>query len=111
MSFRANRDSGEGCGCAVVIAIIMLVVIGGAYFAYSATSNMITEGKAVARFENIAGTDNIQVERKTNNWIIVGDPYDVTFELVINGKKAGGRCVAGYFSVMVCRIYDSKSGD
>ncbi len=88
-------------GIIIILAIVVFVLASCVgYF-----SNAISEEAAVARFKELAGTNDVRVIRHSNNTFLFGDPHDVTFELVVDGKPEGGRCISGDFSPMVCRRY------
>lgn len=74
-------------------------------------NNMVLEEDAVARFAEFAETspENVEVIRHTSNWWLFGDPFDVTFELKVNGRHMSGRCTEGLFQPLVCRMYDQFS--
>lgn len=96
-------NNGEGCvisGIMLVIVLLLTIFLG--------TINMITPVEAVTRFAELAevGARDIVVVRHSNNSpFLVGDPHDVTFELLINGTPTTGRCTSGVWSPMVCRLY------
>ena len=85
----------------LLILFILIVGIGSC-------SNMVTEEKAMARFKEIAGTNDIVIVRSSNMTPFFGDPHDVSFELKIKGKRVSARCTSGAFSEMVCRLYDDE---
>lgn len=107
MSYRYSSSS-DDVGCWVYFG---LAVFAGLLLLIGAGCNAITINAAVERFEEIADTDNVEVVRHSNNTIFFGDTHDVTFELEVDGEPKSGRCTAGTFSPMVCRIYDAGSGD
>lgn len=93
-----------------ILSIVFLVLLGIVIVSCS-RNNMVTEKDAVARFAEFAETspDNIEVIRHTSNWWLFGDPFDVTFELKVNGHHMSGRCTEGLFQPLVCRMYDQFS--
>lgn len=86
---------------------ILAVVIGIVFFSCTAVSNWIDNDEALVRFKELAGTSEVQIVRHSNSNPILGDPYDVTYELVVKGKPTSGRCTAGELSRMICRLYTS----
>ena len=83
------------------ISILVLVVI-----FLASVPTWITEEGARDRFMEISGTTDVVIIRHSNMLPFFGDPNEVTFELEINGEKKSAVCTSGFFSEMVCRIYD-----
>lgn len=92
-------------GTLAVLAIFGCLIVYLVAGCVGTVNNAISVDEAVARFEELAGTDDIVVVRHSNNAFVVGDPLDVTFELLVDSKPVTGRCTAGSFSPMVCRLY------
>ncbi|NCS98041.1 MAG: hypothetical protein GW762_05615 [Candidatus Pacebacteria bacterium] len=63
---------------------------------------------ATQRFAEFAETtvENVTVVRQTSTNVVFGDPHDVTFELIVNGRHMSGRCTNGWFQPLVCRMYN-----
>lgn len=103
---KANR--GEGLAEVVVIAAVLLIAV-LAIGAVFVLPNRITTERALPRLAQIAGVqpDQIQILHETNTLPLIGNTYDVSFELLIKGKYISGRCtVSGWWSDMVCRLYN-----
>ena len=92
--------SKSGRALFIVIVVIVVIILFG-----SASSNWITEEKAMERFVEITGTTDIVIVRSSNMIPFFGNPNDVTFELQVDGKNVSARCTSGTFSPMVCRVY------
>lgn len=94
------------------LAFLVVVVLGGAVLTYY-TANLITDGVALARFREQAGTENVVIVRKSNDSLIGGSPRDVIYELSINDspKLVGGRCQSSWNSPVICRLYGAGEGD
>ena len=88
-----------------VFALILLVV--GLGLGSNLHVNRVTQEKAVAKFAYLAEVDENQIVigASTNNWPMVGDPYDVTYEMEIGGQPLTGQCTDGLFQPLVCRLY------
>jgi len=72
---------------------------------------MITEEGAMARFAQLLpDARGIEIVRATNNLPVFGDPLDVSYELRVDGKEIGAKCIrSSIFSDIVCRVYVSGS--
>jgi hypothetical protein len=92
----------EGLVKILIVIFVIFVIVS----IISGISNIITIDKAMARFQEITGTKDIEIIRYSNTALIFGNPYDVTFELKVDGKLVSARCTSGTFSQMVCRIYN-----
>ena len=90
----------------IALSIIALFLLALGYIA-----NSISIESAHLRFQELAETNDVVIVRNSNNFLIVGDPLDVTFELLVEGKPTSGRCTAQAFSPMVCRLYSPGQGD
>lgn len=66
--------------------------------------NRVTKEKALAEFRRKAGTDDIVIDSHSNMWPFIGDPHDVTFELLIEGELVKGRCTSGAFMPLICKL-------
>lgn len=95
----------------MVLSILMLLFSGIGYLAVKNYNAAISEEQALGRFEELAETDDVVIVRHSNNSRISGNPGDVTFELMVDGHPASGRCQSSTFSPMVCRIYLAGDGD
>ncbi|HJY98957.1 MAG TPA: hypothetical protein VJ227_04540 [Patescibacteria group bacterium] len=75
--------------------------------------NPVSEERAVTRFSELTqvDSDEIVVVRHSNNnpWLL-GNPFEVSFELVVSGEPMSGRCTANLVSPMICLIYDAGGG-
>ncbi len=85
----------------------LLVIIGVciALLLVPASMNQIDLSEAAIRFSELSGGANVIVVIHSNNDVLFGNSHDVTFELLVDGKPASGRCISGAFSPMVCTIY------
>lgn len=87
--------------------VFLLVIIGVciALLLVPASMNQISSFEAVARFSELSGGANVTVVIHSNNDLFFGNSHDVTFELLVDGEPATGRCISGVFSPMVCTLY------
>lgn len=74
----------------------------------SSCNNRITDDIAIPQFKELFDTDNVTIERKSNDALFFGDMHDVTYQLRIDGKLVAGRCTSSTFSAPVCRPYNSN---
>lgn len=98
-----NTISFIGSGVAGIVCFLLLIW----YF----TANNIIIEDSIGRFVELSGGKSVKVVRHSNNWIVVGDRHDVSFELLIDGKPVSGRCESGLFSPMICRMYNPGQGE
>jgi hypothetical protein len=93
-----------------LVGLFFAVAIGFLIFSIVSTvygiHNWINIGEARQRFVELSGTEDVVIVRHTNEKPIIGDPYDVIFELKVKGKPLSGRCTSGEYSSMVCRLYN-----
>jgi len=100
-------DLGDEEKVLVLLAVLLAlaIIIGFAVYIGGQVSNRITEDKAMARFQELAQNRRVEMIRHSNDMFLFGNPHDVTYELLVDGKPTSGRCVSGTFSPMVCRLY------
>ena len=96
----------------------VVLIVGSAFLYYvvmgvAGSINAISEERAVIRFSELTqvDSDEIVVVRHSNNnpWLL-GNPFEVSFELVVSGEPMSGRCTANLVSPMICLIYDAGGG-
>lgn len=108
--YRKNAR-GETLGLVLYITIWVIVglllISGFVIWPLARFSNRITDETALPRFQTITGSQDVKIVRETNNFPFFGDPNDVIYELLVNGKPVGGRCTNGPFSPIVCRVYQA----
>lgn len=115
--YNENYNRGRGHGdlftpgvilavLALAFAVIILAISCGDSII---TASYVTDGAALTRFREQAGTDNVKIVR--NNRSKFEQSNDVTYELLINGKSVSGRCTKSFSSSLVCRLYASGVGD
>lgn len=78
----------------VVFVIALILVI-----------TAVNTDAAVQRFIELAGTNQVSVVRQSSLLPFIGNPHDVTFELLVDGKSMSGRCTKSILDDMVCRLY------
>ena len=100
-----DNDKAFGCFIALVVVFVIGVVIWAGIYELDKYNNRVQVDEAVERFEDMAGTGNVEVVRHSNSSWVFGNANDVTFELLVDGKPQSGRCTSGAFSEMVCRLY------
>lgn len=93
-------------GAVATIGLGLMITFGLAFA--GACSCYVEDDAALARFRELAGTNNVEIVR--TNRSTFKSSHDVTYELRIDGKPAGGRCTDGYTSELVCRIYYGLDG-
>nr|MBP7967533.1 hypothetical protein [Candidatus Woesebacteria bacterium] len=99
----------RGGTCALIVAIciflgvVFLLEVAVRYVVL--TPNAITEERAVERFYENTKAKEIVVVRHSNLHWFNGDPRNVDFELLIDGKPVQGVCSSGFFSPMICILY------
>jgi hypothetical protein len=85
----------------VFLGVIGLILIGDLAITLPYA---VTVERAIERFEEISGSQNIEVVRVSNLHPWFGNPWEGQFELVINDEKFSGLCVARTFSPLICKI-------
>ena len=100
-------DDNAGCIPWAMTGMLLLLIVVGLSFAgcQKERAQWITDDRALERFRDMAGTDDVQIIRHTNSSPLVGDPKSVTYELLIDGQHVSGHCRDGWWSPLICRIY------
>lgn len=91
----------SGCIVAGIVALVMVLVV----LIVADISTYISTSAALERFREQAETFDVKIIRQSNSTPLIGDPHDVTFELLVKGKQIQGRCQSAAFSPMVCKLY------
>jgi hypothetical protein len=108
-----NYSSRSNDGCILLVGLGIAIIVGclAIWYGICYFDSFISQDRAVARFQELAQTQNVQVARHSNDMWFTGNPQDVTYELIVDGKPKQGRCQSGAFSPLICRMYNPGSGD
>lgn len=88
----------------LVIAIAILLFLAAGY-AFTETSNHVLEPKVLARFKDIARTEDVTILSHSNNHFLFGHPHSVKYQLMVKDKIHQGECDLGAFSKSTIRCW------
>ncbi len=94
---------------ATIVAYVLVIGVILGISMLTDMPNRVTDDDSVVRFSELAQVpvEKVQIVRHSNNTLPWGDLHDVTYELMIEGKSASGRCTSGWMgtSPLICRLY------
>ena len=99
---KLDADSLKGFAFLVIILLVLTGLLIGT------VPNFIGEDNALPKFQQLAGTDKVEIVQHSNNSLFFGNPLDVTFDLKIKGNSTTGRCTSGFISPIICRLYTGE---
>lgn len=82
----------------------ILFIVGVVVCLISGWSNWISAADAMAEFQHMTGSRHITIDNHSNYTPVVGNPFNVTFDIRVDGRKLTARCVSGVFKPISCLI-------
>lgn len=93
----------------LVTATAVLLFLAAGYV-FTESSNYVLEPKVLARFKDIAKTEDVAMVSHSNNHFLFGHPHSVKYQLIVKGKIHQGECDLAAFSVLRCWFEGGQYG-
>lgn len=93
----------------LLIAAMILFFLAAGYV-FTEASNYVIEPKVLARFRYLAQTEDVAIERSSNNHFLFGHPHRVDYEVMVKDKTHKGGCDLAAFSVLNCWLEEGENG-
>lgn len=86
----------------LLMSVAAMALCGGC--ACNPSTWVVDDSLALQRFKEQAGTENVVIVRDSHG--IANADSDVTYELLVDGKPAQGRCTNAVDKPQICRLYN-----
>jgi len=104
----------DGLWDAIKVWIVVFVVVCAAALSLSIPNRVVDED-AIVRFAEKAEVpvEAVVIVVHSNNTLPFGDLHEVTYELLVDGKPASGKCTSGLLgtSPLVCLYWGANCGE
>lgn len=90
-------------GCLLLVVFLLVALVAAPFV------NAVDPSEALARFKEMAGTENVTIVRHTPRIPLIGNTRHITFELRVNGRLASGKCDTALVGPMVCQYFPSSA--